>query len=65
MGRYYYAQNVYHGFSQVHVDENEFTVRMLGVNETDSELVELYKVTVTHPSAKKNVELNDEPSSAQ
>ena len=46
MGRYRYAQNTYHGFSQVHVDEQEFTIKMLGVNETTNELLELYKVTI-------------------
>ena len=53
MGRYKYAQNVYHGFSQVHVDEHEFTVRMLGVNATTNELLELYKVTVLNPESPK------------
>lgn len=52
MGRYKYAQNTYHGFSQVHVDEHEFTVRFLGVNETTNELLELYKVTVLNHDDK-------------
>jgi hypothetical protein len=34
MGRFTFYSDIYHGFSQVHVDENEFTVRILGVNYT-------------------------------
>ena len=52
MGRYRYAQNKYHGFSQVHVDEHEFTVRFLGVDEKTNELLELYKVTVLNKDAQ-------------
>jgi hypothetical protein len=43
----------------VHVDENEFTVKILGVNETTNELVELYKVTVHSDDKVKNFN-NDE-----
>jgi uncharacterized protein YfaP (DUF2135 family) len=32
MGRFTFYSNMFCGFSQVHVDENEFTVRILGVN---------------------------------
>ncbi len=55
MGRYRYTQNKYHGFSQVHVDEKEFTVRFLGVNETSLEVMELYKVTVLNEKHGKDV----------
>lgn len=46
MGRYQYASNRYHGFSQVHVDPNELTVRILGVDENTNELLELHTITL-------------------
>ena len=30
----------------MHVDEHEFTVKFMGLNQTTNELFELYKVTV-------------------
>ncbi|CDW81744.1 acid phosphatase [Stylonychia lemnae] len=60
MGRYKYTQNIYHGFSQVHVDENEFTVKFLGVDEFTNDLIELYKVTVIHPGTNKQEQEKDQ-----
>ncbi len=46
MGRYRFANNVQHGFSHVHVDERQFTVKMMGVDHNTLESTELYRITV-------------------
>ena len=42
MGRFKYAQNQYHAFTQIHADEEELVVRMRGVDPVSNEIVELY-----------------------
>lgn len=44
MGRYRFANNKEHGFSHVHVDERQFTVKMIGIDNGMPK--EVYRVTV-------------------
>jgi len=56
MGRFRYAQNKYQGFTQVHADENELSFRIMGINGTTNDLLELYKVQIYNHDSATNVE---------
>ena len=46
IGKFTYAQNVLHGWTQVHVDVGEFRVVTVGVDPFSKKLVELYGITI-------------------
>ena len=46
MGRFTYAQNVKHGWSSVHVDENEFRIVSKGVDPDTQEIVVMYELVI-------------------
>jgi hypothetical protein len=48
MGRYRFINNKQHGFSHVHVDENQFTVKIMGIDHATMATSELYKITVVN-----------------
>lgn len=53
MGRYRWANNMVHGFSHVHVEEREFTVRFIGITDQEKmTTAEIYRVTVINDESK-------------
>ena len=46
MGRFKYASNQHHAFTQVHVDDEIFSIRIRGVDSTTNEIIEMYSVDV-------------------
>jgi hypothetical protein len=58
MGTFAYAQNVYHAWSQVHVDETKLHIKSRGVNPETREIVELYSLTINNQDSDEKVILN-------
>jgi hypothetical protein len=38
MGRWKYSQNIYHGFTQMHVDKDKISLKIKGVDATTKEI---------------------------
>jgi hypothetical protein len=47
-GEFYYMQNIYNGFTHVHVEEKQVIMRIIGINSTTNETFDLYKVTINN-----------------
>mmetsp|Transcript_30058 Transcript_30058/g.22320 ORF Transcript_30058/g.22320 Transcript_30058/m.22320 type:complete len:103 (+) Transcript_30058:841-1149(+) len=45
-GTFYYGQNKYYGWVQVHVDEEEAVIRYRGVDDTTEEIYDLFEVHI-------------------
>ena len=54
MGRFSYAQNIYHAWSEVHVDTNELTVVSKGVDQKTTRVHDLFSITI------RNDQMTDE-----
>jgi hypothetical protein len=46
MGTFTYAQNIYHAWTQVHVDVDKIRVVSRGVDPDSGSVVELYGITI-------------------
>ena len=46
MGRWKYASNQYHGFTQVHADVDHISLKIKGVDEKTKEIKQLYEIEI-------------------
>lgn len=58
MGTFTYAQNVYHAWSQIHVDEKKLHVKSRGVNAETREIIDLYSLTIVNTDLIDEVIMN-------
>mmetsp|Transcript_25544 Transcript_25544/g.34146 ORF Transcript_25544/g.34146 Transcript_25544/m.34146 type:complete len:130 (+) Transcript_25544:905-1294(+) len=56
MGRFTYAQNIKHGWSSVHVDENELRIVSKGVDPDTDEIVKMYELVIENKPAEAKEE---------
>ena len=65
MGEFTYAQNILHGWSAVHADENELRIVSKGVDPLTREIIDMYELVIEndlsppkqHDHANETVEL--------
>ena len=52
-GRYYYNQNIYNGFTHIHVEEAKVEIKILGLDNEKDDMYELYKITINNDKVDK------------
>jgi len=53
MGRFSFAQNEYHGWSQIHADEDELLIKIVGMNENTHEHFDMHTIRILNDPSRK------------